>query len=284
MKPVTTIIKYIVSIILTISIILFLVINLASSTILNKNYVLSKLEEINYYDEIYKQVESNFENYIHQSGLDESVLKNIVSKEKIKKDSQLILNKLYEGSEEEFETQEIKDNLNKNIENTLGNTKLNITQKNAINSFVDKICEEYKNSITYYDLGKIHNNYKKIVKYAELAKKVALVTIAVSIILLLILNIKTIYKAFILCGISLTSTGIFFIIINNFINTKIKIQNILILNNTISQLIRNILAELLKKINQYGGILLVIGLALIIIFNLIHSIVKGKNETEEEEN
>ncbi len=284
MKSVTTIIKYIVSIILTISIILFLVINLASSTILNKNYVLSKLEEINYYDEVYKQVESNFENYIHQSGLDEIVLKDIVSKEKIKKDSQLILNKLYEGSEEEFETQEIKDNLNKNIENTLGNTKLNITQKNAINSFVNKICEEYKNSITYYDLGKIHNNYEKIVKYAGIAKKVALVTIAVSIILLLLLNIKSIYKAFILCGISLTSTGIFFIITNNFINMKIKIQNILILNNTISQLIRNILADILNKINQYGGILLAIGLALIIIFNLIHSIVKGKNKTEEEEN
>ena len=46
-------------------------------TMLNKTYILQKLDETNFYSETYKIVESNFENYISQSGLDEEVLENI---------------------------------------------------------------------------------------------------------------------------------------------------------------------------------------------------------------
>ena len=42
---------------------------------------MAKLQSQNYYEKIYKETESNFENYIHQSGLDEDVLKDIVWKE-----------------------------------------------------------------------------------------------------------------------------------------------------------------------------------------------------------
>lgn len=282
MKLVKTIIKYVITIMIAITMILFLVVNLASSTILNKNYVLSKLEETDYYNKIYEEVKSNFENYIHQSGLEESVLEDIISKEKVKKDTELIISNLYDGLEEKIDTQEIKDNLNKNIEETLGNSKLVVTQKNAIDTLIEKICDEYTTTISHYEYEKqINNAYLKIMKYIEVAKKIVLVVIAIGVILLLLLNIRRIYKAFSLLGVSLTSAGIFFIIVNIFINMRIKVQTILILNDAISATLRNILTELLNSINSYGYIMLGVGLVLIIISNLIHNVLKYGNETYE---
>ena len=53
-------------------------------TIFNKEYVLEQMETNNFYSETYKLVESGFENYIGQSGLDEEVIKNICTEDKIK--------------------------------------------------------------------------------------------------------------------------------------------------------------------------------------------------------
>ena len=51
-------------------------------TIFNKEYVLEQMETNNFYSETYKLVESGFENYIGQSGLDEEVIKNICKEDK----------------------------------------------------------------------------------------------------------------------------------------------------------------------------------------------------------
>ena len=69
MRIAKTIIKYIVTIILAIAMIAYFFISLVSSTILSEQYILSKLDETDYYNKIYEYVKSNFENYIYQSGL-----------------------------------------------------------------------------------------------------------------------------------------------------------------------------------------------------------------------
>ena len=65
------IIQYIIATILALAILALTIVNILSSTIFSPEYILSKLPEQNYYDTIYEEAESNFENYIHQSGLDE---------------------------------------------------------------------------------------------------------------------------------------------------------------------------------------------------------------------
>ncbi len=131
MNLVKNIANYVLAILISICIIIFLIIQLASSSILNKKYMLSKLDEIDYYGKIQKDVQSNFENYIHQSGLDETVLENVVSKEKVKKDTQLMISSIYDGLEETIDIQEIKDKLNKNIDEFLGNTRNNQRTKRS---------------------------------------------------------------------------------------------------------------------------------------------------------
>ena len=94
MKVVLNIIKFILALILTVCIIAFIIVNVASSTILSKEFVLQKLDETNYYANTYTAVENDFENYIYQSGLDEEVLKDIVSPEKIENDTKIIINNI----------------------------------------------------------------------------------------------------------------------------------------------------------------------------------------------
>ena len=86
-----TIINYLLSIILAIMFIVLIIVNLVSSTILNEKYILNELEKSDYYSKILELANSNFEKYIYQSGLDEKVLVGIVSKEKIKKDTEIII-------------------------------------------------------------------------------------------------------------------------------------------------------------------------------------------------
>lgn len=123
MKIIANIARFILIAILTICIIAISLITIVSSTILDKNYIISKLEETNFYGEVYKLVESNFENYIYQSGLDETTLNNICSKEKVEQDINIMLSNIYEGTNKKIDTTPIKDNLNKNID------KLNVRNK-----------------------------------------------------------------------------------------------------------------------------------------------------------
>ena len=281
MKSVKMIIRIIVAFIIAVSTILFLVVNLASSTILSESYVFAKLEEHDYYNKIYDAVKSNFENYISQSGLDESVLENVVSIEKVKKDTQIIIGNIYDGTSDKIDTQEIKDNLNSNIEKSLGTNLVN-AQKDAINTFIEKICDEYTSTISHYKYEEqINSVYQRINMKIDMAKKALLVIIAANIIILFILSTRRIYKAFVMTGISAVTSGIFFIAVNIFINIKVKVHTILILNDTISEVLRSILGELLNNINIYGIVLLSAGLLFIIIPNLIHNILKYKNDEDE---
>lgn len=283
MKALKTVIKYIIIIILALSMIAYFFIQLASSTILSEQYILSKLEETDYYNKIYESVKSNFENYIHQSGLEETVLENIVSKEKVRKDTKIIISNLYDELEQKIDTQEIRDNLNNNIKETLGEQNITKTQQSSIDTFVDHICNEYTDTMSHFSYEKqINQYYQKAMQYINLAKKVLLIIIGLAILLLLVLNLKRIYKFVLLLGISLTTTGTFLVIVNLFINSKVKIQTITILNDAISDTVRSVLADILHMIMNNGSIMLISGILLIIIPNLIHNLKKYGMAKEED--
>ena len=209
MRKLKKVARFILELILTIFLVAFILINSVSSTIFNKSYVLASIEKTDYYDNIYKLINSNFENYIQQSGLDDSVLKDIVSKEKIEKDTKQILSNIYDGFNEKISIDEIKQNLINNINQSLNNRKLSAIEQKAIDDFIEEICNEYKNTILSFEFDKqINSNYRKIVKYIELARKITVVAIGVLIILLMFLNLKRIYKIAVNIGTSFLASGV----------------------------------------------------------------------------
>ena len=283
MRIAKTIIKYIITIILAIAMIAYFFISLVSSTILSEQYILSKLDETDYYNKIYEYVKSNFENYIYQSGLEETVLEDVVSKEKIRKDTGIIISNLYDGLNQKIDTQEIRDNLNKNIKETLEDQDMTVTQQNAIDTFIDHICNEYTDTMSHFSFEQqVNQAYQKVIKYMDLSKKVLLITIGLDILLLLVLNLRRIYKFVSLVGVSLTTTGAFLTIVNLFVNIKIKIQTIAILNDAVSDTLRNVLTSMLNMVMKNEYILLISGVLLIIVSNLIHNIKKYGLEKEND--
>lgn len=278
MRIIKKIIKIIFSAILTISILLYILINLLSSTILKESYILSKLDQANFYQKVYEEVNSNFEKYIYQSGFDENVLNNVITEEKVKEDFKIIIDNIYNGTNQDINTETIKTNLTNNINNQLG-ANISKTQQNSIDSFVDTILNEYTQTIlhTQYE-NKINKAYTKINKYINLANKALLIIMAVLMILLILLNLKRLYRGVSYIGISMLSSGILLCVADIFIKMKVDIKNIVILNDTISKIIINVITELLANILKDGIILLVSGIVLIIIANLRRAYKKYKYE------
>ena len=268
MKVLKNIFTYIIITLLTVLISAFFMIRLLSSTILSKDYVLAKLDETDYYNKVYSYVESNFEKYIYQSGLDESVIKNIITVEQVKEDTQSILDNIYDNAKKEIKVEEVKQNLIENIEQSLDE---NVTvQQSSIESFAKTIGDEYVKSISHYKYEeKMNNGYMQIVKTIEKCKRIIVFLMTVCIVLLFILNIKTLYQFFVNIGTSILASGIIAIFVKCFISSKIDVKNISVLNVAFSDSVRNIALQILQKILQYGLVCGIIGILLIMIFNYI---------------
>lgn len=281
MRKVKTVLQYILTLILALTILTLIVINIFSSTILNEDYVLSKLEEEDYYNKIYEEVISNFEKYINQSGLDEEVLNNIITKEKVEKDTKSIIYNIYDSANDEISTEEIKNNLRQNINVSL-KRKLTADEEKSVDSFINTICDEYKTTISNTGYEKsINSVYNDAIKYMDFARKALFIATFICIALIAILTIRRIYRILARFGVAFTVDGLLLSLASGYINLKVRINDITVLNNPISIVLRSILNDCLKRINRYGTILLVLGVLLILLYGIIKSVRKAKRIKEQ---
>ena len=279
MKVVLNLVKFILTIILTLFIIAFVFANIISSTILNKQFILSQLDNTNYYANTYTAVTEDFKNYIYKSGLNETVLNNIVSQEKVRQDTITIINNIYDGTNTAIDTTEIATNLNNNINASLQGD-INQTQQMAIDSFVEKITEQYKDTMSHTNYEDTINKYfSKITSAVDLLMRVSAIGMGAMAILLIVISLKDILNGLSFIAAAVSATGLFNIFINAIVNAKVKIQNITILNDSISITLREILTNVMNTINKYGIILLAVGLVIIIIC----SIIKARQKIKEEQ-
>lgn len=278
MRTLKTFTKYLISFILTVLTIIFLSINIISNTILNEKYILEKLEKTDYYGKITGLVQSNFENYINQSGLDEEVLIGIVTTKDVEEDTKIILRNMFSDTNEKIDVEDLKIKLNSNIEKSIGS--VSEENKRAIDDFVTLICDEYKSTLSaHFEIeDSIYKIYNEAIKMIQLINKVVLIIIALCIIILMLLCKKRFYKFFLFMGIPAISTGVFFMVINLFINSNINIKNIVVLNDAFSEFIVEVLQGTLEKIMIYGWALLIIGILITILPAVIHYKLKYARE------
>lgn len=280
MKILINILKFIIMLILVVCILFFGIKNIVLSTIMDKDYVLNKLEETNFYSGTYELVESGFENYIAQSGLEEEVLNNICTEEKIKNDIGIIINNIYNGTNEEIDTTEIANNLNANIDKLDVRTSQN---KSALDKFVQRICTEYKNTIlnTKYE-NTIHEILNKTTNLLEKLQTIVTIVTIISVICLILLNIKNISKLVGNIGTVLLSSSVTILVVINLINANINISAIKLFNNVFSSSIVTILQDILSKVNKFGIIILITSIVVILI-NAIINFVKTNQKEEIKE-
>lgn len=275
MKVLKNLLKFIFITILTICMISLGIITIAFSTILDKNYVMQKLEETNFYADTYKLVESNFENYIYQSGLDEEALKNICTEEKVKQDINIMLSNIYDGTNQEIDTTEIANNLNSNIDQLGIKNKQN---ESAIQQFVTHICDEYTDTLvhTKYET-QINDIYKKAIEALDQIYEIILIVLAVDIIAIIAINNKKISKDIQHLGIALFATSAFELSVWQIITSKIDIQGIKIFNDVFSKSIVTIIQEIMNQIASLALGTLVIS----VIFIAIYAIIVANKQVKE---
>lgn len=138
----------------------------------------------------------------------------------------------------------IREKLNKNI---YKNYNIKDNEKEAITDFENTIINEYTKQITHHDYLYILENYIPTAnKIIAKLKIIMPFTICIIIVILIILNIKKKNKIMPGILIGFLSASFTIIIICIIINANVKFESILILNETFSNLVRNIINELLK--------------------------------------
>lgn len=236
-------------------------------TIFNKEYVLEQMENNNFYSETYKLVESGFENYIGQSGLDEEVIKNICTEDKIKNDINIILSNIYEGTNEKIDTSEISNNLNSNIDKENVRTSSN---SKAIDEFVEHICQSYKDTIisTSYE-NTINEKYNKITQKITKVQNILIIAIIISIIGVIALNVKDILKLLFWVESAVLSSAVMQLAITTVIKSKVNIDGIKIFNDAFSNIVVTIIKDILSKINTIAGKFIIVYFILVVIYTII---------------
>ena len=236
-------------------------------TIFNKEYVLEQMENNNFYSETYKLVESGFENNIGQSGLDEEVIKNICTEDKIKNDINIILSNIYEGTNEKIDTSEISNNLNSNIDKENVRTSSN---SKAIDEFVEHICQSYKDTIisTSYE-NTINEKYSKITQKITKVQNILIIAIIISIIGVIALNVKDILKLLFWTESAVFSSAVMQLAITTVIKSKVNIDGIKIFNDAFSNIVVTIIKDILSKINIIAGKFIIVYFILVVIYAII---------------
>lgn len=270
MKIFKNIISIILAFLLMLSILLTVALQIVSSTILNKDYIFGKLDEANYYNNVYEQIKDSLAGYIGPSGLDEEVLENIYTREQVKEDINLIINNIYENKDDKINTEDIKEKLQNNIEASVGSGLLTKENKKSIEDFIDKIADEYVQNIShdpYFEkVGMIINKVKDMIGKVE--GIIIFVPIILAVVILL-LNIKQISSAIRFIAISILTSGVIGIVIKVFLETKINISNILIINDSFSEVIKNVINSILNNINTMSIIGIIGSIVIIVLTNII---------------
>jgi len=266
-------------VIVTILLVLILIPLIAASTfvfimqktVLNKEYIIGKLENNNYYDNLDANIKNDLEGYIGPSGLDDTVLQDIYTKYKLIEDVNTVISNIYIGidASSAIETESIKTNLKNNIASFLNNDQKYTAEEESINEFVDQIAQRYEQDISYSSyINQVKDSIQLASKMADkYAKYIYFATIVLAIAIIFI-NLKK-YKIFKPIGIGVITSGLLMSIMNIFVNARLDINNIVILNNAMSTVVVDIIKSILKAVTIAGIAYIIGGFILIVIGNIL---------------
>lgn len=276
MKLLKNLICIMLSFILVLVILMYMLYSNFESKFLSKDYILSKMNENQFYLQIGREVESGFEKYIYQSGLPEETIKNLFTEEIIKNDVISIVNCVYDGTEINLSSQIIRNNLDNKIEQYLQSEGKNANEqvRENINKFEDLIVNEYNNNINISEelYTETHSLIEKFNVVVEKIGNMPIIIIGIFVVLIILLNIKNLALALNFLSISILAVGVLIKIVITTIYSNINIDNLLILTNSISNLVIDIIKELIYEFDKISTTCVVLGVLGIAIYAIFKSL------------
>lgn len=269
MKVVKTILNLIISFLLIFTLILGILFNFLSNKIFNKENMLKKLEETDFYMEVSREVYSGFEDYIYQSGLPEDTISNLYTDEDIKNDINSIVNHIYEGKEIVLSDKKITTNLDNKINNYLNqeNIKLTKSEQDNVNKFKNLIINSYKNNVKMSNtlISLAREYYQKANEIFVKIQDIPLTAGVALVFLLIVINIKSLSNTLNYISISLLSAGVLLKLFNYILNKRVEIDDLLIIATSFTNFVQNILREIIEMISNFGLYFIIAGSTGIII-------------------
>ena len=152
MNRLKIILGYILGLLVSVILLIIVFIIIIKTTIYNKEYLKKELINNNYYEMVSQDIISNMQNYSVSSGLPETVLENIFTKEEVIIDIDNYIDNLYDGVIYKKDTSEIKEKLNANIDEYLTKHELKVTTVDSLNMYKDDIGKVYAEEVELYNL------------------------------------------------------------------------------------------------------------------------------------
>ena len=233
-------------------------------SILNPNYIIKKLNENHYYEDLAKNIESTMEDYLRPSGLPMEVVKDIYTESDLKREVDGMINNLYSGKKVNVETKNIQDKLNSNIKTYLEKNNIKVSDEDSLDKFTDEVIKIYKKRIIISEeLESISPSVNKWNKRINLA---SIILAILSIVLAFIIRFSFKKKALI---IPFITSSIMMMIVNNIMFLRIDIEHILFWNKSITLIIKKIFYDLSSNLKNISIILLVVTILILIITSLL---------------
>lgn len=265
------IISYIISIALVICLSASILLCVVNTNLLNVLNVKKKLAENNYYESVYNIINDSYNNYIMQSGFDNTVLEGVFSKEDVEKDVNGIVDYIYTGNEYIIQTDALRLKLDENIQKFIEENNYAVSEENqkSIEEFEKTIEDTYKKNIEYS-----HESIGTISGYTDKARKSIRAIIILTFIMLAVLTyvVHKLNKPAV--GISLLSTGALCIFLKCYSGVNVAVNNILIFNKAFSNVLISTVNNILQTLFTFGIILCIAGCFWILWFELTKKIKK----------
>lgn len=268
-KTIKSILSYVFSFFLVISILLSFLLNLISTTILSEDYITSKLHEINYYTNVNKTINSEFEGYIEQSGFNKSILENVFTEKEVTADVNSIIRSMYQNTSYTINTKTIEDNLNKNINNYIvgNNLTLDIKQKENVNTFVSTLSGTYsKNIFPKEIISPISNMIDSLnTIVSRLGSFINLLPV-ICMLCIILINLSRVLTSFKYISFSFLSAGMFLTVAYVLLNNSVQVGKISIFTKSISDIVNLLFKNIFSELNNYCVTFAILGLVLTFAF------------------
>jgi len=286
MKIIKGILNVIIAFLLVIIIFIVLGKNILSNKLLNKNYMLNKMEEMQVYLQISRDVQSGFENYIYQSGLPEDTIKDLYTDEMIRNDTNSILEYIYDGTEIKISDDIVRANLEQKIVSYVEgqNLKLNDQGRKNISDFEDLIVNEYKTNVNIDEYNSslqvfpiIHNVVQKLQDINQKIWYLPIIALLIVLFVFILINRKNLLIAIQYLSISSLSIGVILKIALNLVLKSFDIDNIVLFSTAMTNLVINIIKEILYSLLDNSNIFVICGIVGIIVTSLLKNISTNKD-------
>ena len=272
---------YILQLLLTINVALFVLILILNTTLFSNKYMNKKMEQTNYYELLYNDMREQMEETLPPTGFDETILKDTFTKEDVRKTTIKVIHNFYNNTEIKVDSTAFREKLVENIETDLKNKKYKVEDQTELDNMIDDLTDYYENSLDYHGfLEKFRSPFKKILDIVRILLVISILSIIMIIVLLYITNRQRDK-----ISIMFITNGFIFVSLAIYINSNMNVDNLFLYSEGLSSLLKVLFNNMITMLSITCIVSLLLGIAhrIYYLYRATHHKRKKKNKKENDE-